>query len=200
MSTLRFAVAAAYGLALLVATGCASTPGGSDRAAAELESENALPDFTVERVNGSGSFTLSEARGEWVVLHFLLKTECPICRRTTNTYAQRADEVPGVRHVFLKPDAEKDTRAWIEGFENPKNVASIYRDPNARLAERFDIPDGYEFHGEIVHYPALVVINPQGEEVFRYVGERTQDRYPFEQFKTTMADLMAEYERQAMAG
>ena len=36
------------------------------------------------------------------------------------------------------------------------------RDPEAALATLFDSPDGYSFHGQIVHYPALVLIDPQG--------------------------------------
>jgi len=223
----KLGTAALTGAALVLATGCG---GGSESGTEEKTAQNThaeedghnhtdhaegasgdsgelasaddarVADFTVQRVNGPGAFSLSEAQGEWVVLHFLLKTECPMCRRTTDTYASRADEVPGVRHVFLKPDAPDQTQQWINGFEDPKDVAPIYQDPGAQLAERMGIPDGYEFHGEVVHYPALVVIDPEGREVFRYVGERTQDRYPFEQFKTTMAELRDRYQNDQGAG
>ena len=65
----------------------------------------------------------------------------------------------------------------------------VYRDPDAQLAELFDIPDGYLFHGQSVHYPALILIGPDGKEVFRYVGKNNTDRYSFEQLTATMNEL-----------
>ncbi len=70
-------------------------------------------------------------------------------------------------------------------------VPVIYSDQDARLAETFGIPDGYEFHDEVVHYPALIIIDPEGNEVFRYVGESNRDRITFDQFTATIADLKA---------
>ena len=40
-------------------------------------------DFTVKAAAGKGSFTLKEAQGKFVAIHFLLKTECPVCLRHT---------------------------------------------------------------------------------------------------------------------
>lgn len=173
------------------AAGASATPDASaDAGGPQAPSAPAkAPEFTVPRVNGTGSFSLSEARGEWVAVHFLLKTECPICRSMTDTYATRADEVPGVRHVFLKPDAVADTEQWIAGWRQGKTPPPIYRDADAKIAELYGIRDGYEFHGEVVHYPALVIIDPEGREVFRHVGDRTQDRVPFDTFKEKMAEL-----------
>jgi peroxiredoxin Q/BCP len=44
------------------------------------------------------------------------------------------------------------------------------------LAKEFGIPDGYRFHGQTVHYPAVVVIDSSGQELFRYVGKGNTDR------------------------
>ena len=65
----------------------------------------------------------------------------------------------------------------------------IYRDPEAALAKAFDIPFGYKFHGQVVHYPALVILDPKGKEVFRYVGKNNGDRYEFDDFVTKIAEL-----------
>lgn len=153
-------------------------------------------DFTVKEAGGDKVFRLSESEAEYVVLHFLLKTDCPICSRTARDYAAKADQVPGVTHLFLKPDAEKVTVAWAEGLKpaNPDAPAAptIYQDPNAELAEAFGIPDGYTFHGEVVHFPALIILDANGKEVFRYVGKDTTDRYPFAQFKAKISELRHE--------
>ncbi len=150
-------------------------------------------DFVVKEAGGIKEFQLSKARGDYVALHFLLKTDCPICLRVTREYAAKADTVPRVRHIFLKPDAEEDTVAWAQGLKsdnpNASPVPIIYRDPDAQLAEAFGIPDGYRFHGEMVHYPAFVLLGPDGKEVFRYVGKKTQDRFTFDRFAVKMSEL-----------
>ena len=35
---------------------------------------------------------------------------------------------------------------------------TIYRDPDAALAKAYDIHDGYKFHGQTVHFPALALL------------------------------------------
>lgn len=135
-------------------------------------------DFTVKAVLDNSEFRLSDHRGKVVVLHFLLKTECPVCLRHTHDYAVLAATTPGVIHVFLKPDDEAEIKEWAAKLKDDELAKSLrlYRDPNARLAEKFGIPDGYAFHGEVVHYPALVALDGTGKELFRYVGKNNSDR------------------------
>ena len=40
-----------------------------------------------------------------------------------------------------------------------------------------------------MHFPALVIVDPQGKEAFRYVGKSTFDRFTFRKFKKKMAEL-----------
>ncbi|MFG0326675.1 MAG: TlpA family protein disulfide reductase [Phycisphaerales bacterium JB037] len=187
----RVSLSVALGAAGLALASCSQAvkSDASAKEAVAASERSPAPGFVVQQVNGTGTFSLAEARGEWVAVHFLLKTDCPICRSMTDTYATRADEVPGVRHVFLKPDAVEDTKAWIAGWRQGKDAPAIYRDVDAEIAERYGIRDGYEFHGEVVHYPALVIIDPQGREAYRHIGDRTQDRVPFDTFKEIMAEL-----------
>ena len=63
--------------------------------------------------------------------------------------------------------------------------------PKPPWRRSFDIPDGYSFHGQIVHYPALVLIDPQGREAFRYVGQNNGDRYAFDDFAAKIAEREA---------
>jgi len=52
-------------------------------------------DFTVTSPIDGKTFKLSEARGHYVALHFLLKTECPFCLRHT-AGRSRADSGPKI--------------------------------------------------------------------------------------------------------
>src|SRR5688572_904672 len=148
-------------------------------------------DFVVESPTDGKVFKLSEAKGKFVALHFLLKTECPFCLKHTRDYIVKSAATPDVVHVFLKPDAVGEIKAWAakanRGDDTP-NVP-IYRDTDAKLADQLGIPAGYQFHGQSVHYPALVLLDPMGKEVFRYVGKSNADRFSYEQFAAKLAEL-----------
>jgi peroxiredoxin Q/BCP len=151
----------------------------------------ALTDFSVESPTDGKIFKLSDAKGKYVAVHFRLKTECPFCLKHTHDYAMKASLLPDVMHVFLKPDSDAEIKSWTAKLgraEDSPHVA-IYRDPDAKLAEQLKIPGGYQFHGQSVHYPALVLFDPDGREVFRYVGKGNSDRYTFEQLSAKLAEL-----------
>ena len=135
-------------------------------------------DFTVPSALDDSKFQLSENRGKSVVLHFLLKTECPYCLRYTHEYAKLAAKSPDVVHVFLKPDSAADIKQWASHLDKAdlKNLPNIYRDADAKLAQQFKVPNGYKFHGQSVHFPALIALDGQGKEMFRHVGKSNSDR------------------------
>lgn len=135
-------------------------------------------DFTLQSITTADTFKSADAKGWYVALHFLLKTECPVCLRHTGDVLRRQDELPGVRQIFIKPDTDAEIKAWAAKL--PTDLPAIYRDPDAALAKRFAIPFGYQFHGQTVHYPALILLGPDGREVFRYVGKNNSDRYSFD--------------------
>ena len=149
-----------------------------------------VDEFMLASVTDNSQFKLNDAKGKYVALHFLLKTECPICIRHTRDYFIKAERLPNVVQVFIKPDTDEEIAAWSndlpsEGLE----MFPIYRDPDAKLAERFNVPDGYEFHNQVVHYPALILLDPEGKEVFRYIGESNRDRYSFELLESKIEEL-----------
>ena len=148
-------------------------------------------DFTVESPGDGKVFKLSEARGKYVALHFLLNTECPFCLKHTRDYAKKSASMPDVVHLFLKPDAADEIKTWAAKANRGDDFPdlSIYRDADAKLAEAFAIPGGYQFHGQTVHFPALVLLDPAGKEVFRYVGKSNTDRFSYEQFIARLAEL-----------
>jgi peroxiredoxin Q/BCP len=147
-------------------------------------------DFSVKSVTGKETFTLKEKKGQYVAVHFLLKTECPVCLRHTRDYLAKAATLPNVVQLFLKPDTDREIEAWAQKLA-PEELGKhpIYRDANAKLAKAFAIPDGYAFHGQSVHFPATVLIGPDGKEVFRYVGKNNGDRLPFEKLAEKVAEL-----------
>jgi peroxiredoxin Q/BCP len=158
---------------------------------AALRPAQANPDdFTVQSATTDAKFTLSDAKGKYVALHFLMKTECPFCLRHTHEYFTKADKLPNVVQVFLKPDSVEDIKKWATNL-SPEEVKKnpIYRDADAALAKAFNIPDGYKFHGETVHYPALVLLGPDGKEVFRYIGKNNTDRFSFEKLQAKVEGL-----------
>jgi len=146
-------------------------------------------DFTVRGVTGTNVFKLSEAKGKFVALHFLLKTECPICIRHTHDYVQKSADDSQAVHVFLKPDTDAEIKAWASKLGENSLKVTVYRDPDAALAKAYRIPDGYKFHGQTVHYPALVLLDANGKEVFRHVGKSNADRLDYEKFSAKLKEL-----------
>lgn len=149
-----------------------------------------IQDFTLKSVTDKSSFSLSKSKGKFVALHFLLKTECPYCIRHTSEYFEKATSLSNVVQVFIKPDNEQEIKEWAKKLTS-KNTAAlpIYQDLDAKLADQFNIPNGYAFHGQVVHYPALILLNENGEEVFRYVGKNNSDRFSFEKLKMKIEEL-----------
>ena len=149
-----------------------------------------LQDFTINSVTDKSSFTLSKSKGKLVVLHFLLKTECPYCIKHTNEYFEKAASLKNVVQVFIKPDNEQEIKEWASKLNKSNTLLMpIYQDLDAKLADQFNIPNGYAFHGQVVHYPALILLNEDGEEIFRYVGKNNSDRFSFENLKAKIEEL-----------
>ena len=147
-----------------------------------------VKDFSLTSVTDKATFTLSKSKGKYIALHFLLKTECPYCIRHTSEYFEKASSLSNVIQVFIKPDSEEDIKAWSIKLKST-NSLPIYQDVDATLADQFNIPNGYQFHGQVVHYPALILLNDKGEEVFRYIGKNNSDRFSFDQLKAKIEAL-----------
>ena len=156
---------------------------------AQVESNIVLPSAT-----NQSTFSLEEVKTEFVALHFLLKTECPYCLRHTADYAAKESDLPEVTQVFIKPDSEEEIRSWTKYLDQDNGQLTIYRDTEATLAKRLKVPYGYKFHGQVVHYPALILLDKNGQEVFRYVGESNADRLSFEALVAKIEELRANQE------
>lgn len=147
-----------------------------------------VDNFTLKSVTDNSTFSLKKAKGNFVVLHFLLKTECPYCIRHTSEYFEKSTTLSNVIQVFIKPDNEAEIKEWAKKIKS-NNSFPIYQDIDAKLADHLNIPNGYQFHGQVVHYPALIILNRKGEEVFRYIGKNNSDRYSFDKLKVKIDEL-----------
>jgi thioredoxin-dependent peroxiredoxin len=147
-------------------------------------------DIRLSSATDDREFVLSKEKGKFVALHFLLKTECPYCIRHTQDYFSKSNNLKNVIQVFIKPDTELEIRSWSNKLpaEDLKNFP-IYRDPDAQLAKLLSIPNGYKFHNQIVHYPATILLGPNGKEVYRFVGKNNNDRLSFEQLADKINEL-----------
>ncbi len=154
-------------------------------------------EFRVESPIDGSTFSLSEHRGRILALHFLLKTECPYCQRYTQSYAAQAAKTKNVVHVFLKPDSADEIRAWTAKLDQKalNKLPAIFRDPDAGLAKQYQIPDGYQFHGQVVHFPAVVVLDEQGKELFRHVGKNNSDRLSYDDFRRKLTASRSQIKR-----
>jgi peroxiredoxin Q/BCP len=149
-----------------------------------------LIDFQLKSATNQKVFYLSKAKGKFVALHFLLKTECPFCLKHTHEHLVNADLLTNVIQVFIKPDSEAEIKQWMNNLAEPDSgKITIYRDPDGMLADKFNIPGGYSFHNQIVHFPALILLDTNGIEVFRYIGKDNTDRYSFSQLKEKINEL-----------
>lgn len=148
------------------------------------------PDIKLRSVTDNTQFNLKKEKGKFVALHFLLKTECPYCIKHTQDYYRKAKTLPNVKQIFIKPDSELEIQAWAKKLSAAdQKQFPIYRDADSKLAEMFKIPNGYRFHGQMVHYPATILIGPTGKEVYRYVGKNNTDRLSFEQLAAKVKEV-----------
>src|SRR5688572_17556664 len=82
-------------------------------------------DFTVESPADGKTFRLSEVKGKYVALHFLLKTECPFCLKHTREYGKKSAAASDVVHIFLKPDGADEIKAWSTKANRGDDFADV---------------------------------------------------------------------------
>jgi len=152
-------------------------------------------DFTVKEPGTESSFTLSKADRRYVALHFLLKADSPECLLYTLSYASKLPNMPNMTHVFLKPADAQTIVAWKKKLIAAKPeeaefaVPPIYHDADAKLAQAYEVPGDLEYNGETMRHPALIVLGPDRNEIFRFVGKDAKDRMPFQDFARKALEL-----------
>jgi cytochrome c biogenesis protein CcmG/thiol:disulfide interchange protein DsbE len=133
--------------------------GGALAASAAKGEHPKAPDFTLERLNGSGSLQLSRLRGKAVAVNFWAswcapcKEEAPVLEQTWNDFRRRGLVVVGVDAQDLRPDARTFARRY--GLTYP----IVYDGPGASLGR----------YG-VTGFPETYVIDRRGRVVQAFVG------------------------------
>ena len=166
--------------ALVCIVVCALALPAAMRAADDVVGKT-LPAMKLEPVatgaDAGAVFDTKAAKGKWLVLDFLLQTACPFCARRVGEYAaiqSKIEKDDSTQLIIIKPDDAATIKAWTEQFKVKGPM--IYRDPDALLAGTLQIPGGYQFHGQAVHYPATLIVSPEGKVVWANVGKSNSER------------------------
>lgn len=133
-------------------------------------------------------FDSTQAKGSLIAVHFLLGDECPFCMKLLNEYTASAASVAGVRHVFVQNISKEAFEKKLATLPEDQK-ASLFRDVDGALSKRFNVKGGYQFHGMVMNYPALVLVNDSGKELYRYTGTSNADRLKFTDFSKKVAEL-----------
>ncbi len=149
-------------------------------------------DFTLQSATDTSKFVLSQHKGKYVVLHFLIAKDDMHCTLQTGEYAFKCDQLPNVVQVFIKPNNKDAISKWVNNV--PDMVLKkfqIYMDPDATLAKKFSVKSGLVFNGESMPYPTTIVLDGSGKEVYRYTGATNFDRLSFDKLAEKINELKA---------
>ena len=111
-----------------------------------------------------GEHALADYKGKWVVLNFWA-TWCAPCRREMPSLERLQAEMPelAVVPVATGRNAVEGIRRFFE--EAGVKTLPILRDPQSQLA-----------HGMgVMGLPVTVILNPEGQEVARLIGDAEWD-------------------------
>lgn len=121
-------------------------------------------------------FTLAQAPGRTIAVHFVPHPEHPECTAFVREYFQRWPAAAGVYHVFVVNAEPSAIKEWASQFEDESLM--IAADTGGRLATELKVPGA----GKSDAAPATVVLGPDGREFFRRIGAGPHDNMSFADF------------------
>ncbi|MGL4320944.1 MAG: TlpA family protein disulfide reductase [Paracoccaceae bacterium] len=128
-----------------------------------LVAPTALPDVAI--LDGDGAeHSLSQWQGQWVVLNFWA-TWCAPCRHEMPSLARLQDAMPEL--AVLPVATGRNSVEGITRFYEEAGVANlpVLLDPKSELARNM----------AIMGLPVTVILNPDGHEVARLIGDAAWD-------------------------
>jgi peptidylprolyl isomerase len=156
-----------------------------------------IPNFRVKQAGGEGKiFQLSDHKGSWVLLDFLLAEPNPADAEHYRVLSASAEQLAASREVVIalfSAAPRERTVGWWSERENPN--LPIYQDPEAKLSQALKIPAGLELaEGKTGHYPATMLVGPDGLVYWTRIAKDAQDRASLEEILAVLADAQAQYE------
>ncbi|MEX2107567.1 MAG: thioredoxin-dependent thiol peroxidase [Solirubrobacterales bacterium] len=142
-----------------------------------LEAGRAAPDFTLPAQSGE-ELTLSELRGETVVLYFYPRADTPGC--TTQACGVRDRdaeyEAAGARVIGVSPDTVEDVKKFADKFDL---AFTLLADPDHAVADTYGAWVEKSMYGKkyMGVQRATFLIDPEGKivKVFPKVSPKTHD-------------------------
>jgi len=137
-----------------------------------------VPDFIAKQCGGNEiKFKLTDHRGSWILVDFLLPGDREADR---NHYAEIEKNIDrlvygaNLKTIFFKPDSESETAEWWAAL--PSNRIPVLLDPSGKLSRALKVPYGLKLDDQITLYPTAILLDPEGNEVWRKVGKTPEDR------------------------
>lgn len=158
-----------------------------------------VPNFRVKQLGGQDEvFQLSQHRGSWVWLEFLLPSSSGVEKERYLVLAASAEKLfenENLLLVALKAGKKEDLEAWWKSL--PQNSLPLCRDPRGQLASALRIKKGRTDDGKPLDAPATILVDPEGGEAWRFVGKDPKDRPSVETVLKELASAKKEAAEQA---
>jgi thioredoxin-dependent peroxiredoxin len=126
------------------------------------------PDFTLKDAEG-GSVSLSQLRGQWVVLYFYPRDNTPGCTKEACGFRDCHEAFLGqnIRVLGMSADNEAAHQKFIKKFDLP---FTLLCDPDGAIATAYESYGPKKFMGKTYEgvYRQTFVISPAGEIVKIY--------------------------------
>lgn len=131
---------------------------------AKLNTGDLAPDFTLPSTEKSENFTLSSAKGSWIVLYFYPKDDTPGCTKEACNFRDRVKDYQKVNAKIygISTDSLASHQKFIAKFNLP---FPLLADVDKKVVELYDVYKEKSMYGK--KYLGIVrstfIVDPEGK-------------------------------------